>query len=106
MVIKVFSNSNYYWPIPWYLRRYPNVGYYAHPAHSREEAAAAVTLCDVRLDDEMNPLLMDTDLMNGYNEVRNEVFYETFIRMDVWTKYLEGKNGGVIKRIAPPPPAE
>jgi predicted membrane-bound mannosyltransferase len=106
MIIKVFSNGNYYWPIPWYLRHYPNVGYFAHPPASKEEAAAPVTVCAIELDDKLEPLLSDDDLMNGYNEVRNGVFYETFIRMDVWTTYLNGKNGGVIKRIAPPPPAE
>jgi uncharacterized protein (TIGR03663 family) len=106
MVIKVFSNSNYYWPLPWYLRRYPHVGWYSHPPASKEEAAAPVTVCAVEMDEQMSDLLNDTDLMNGIDEVRNGVFYETFIRMDVWTTYLNGKNGGVIKRIAPPPPAE
>ncbi len=106
MVIKVFSTSNYYWPLPWYLRHYPNVGWYSHVPLSKEEASAPVTVCATQMDEQMSGLLDDTDLMNGIDEVRNGVFYETFIRMDVWTTYLNGKNGGAVRRIAPPPLAE
>ncbi len=106
LVIKVFAQDNYYWPLPWYLRRYPNVGFYNHTPRSKEEALADVTMCDAVLDDEMTALLGDADLMNGINEVRNEVFYDTFIKMDVWTSYLTKKNGGVMKKFIPPPPAD
>ncbi len=105
MVIKVFSTSDYYWPLPWYLRRYPNVGYYSHAPKTKEEAEAEVTLCDTTLDDQLTALLTD-DLMNGINEVRPRTYFvETFIRMDVWTTYLNWKNGGVVKKFVPPPPA-
>jgi len=107
ILIKVFGTSNYYWPLPWYLRRYPNVGYYPHAPATKKEAAADITVCDTALDEPLTALLGDDDLMNGINEVRPRTFFvETFIRMDVWTTYLNAGNGGVTKKFVPPPPAE
>ena len=102
MVIKVFTEGNYYWPLPWYLRQYPNVGYYNHVPTSKAEAEAAVTLCTTNMDEPMTALLTD-DIMNGMNEVRNQVFYEAFIRMDVWTAYVNQLNGGQQRKFVPPP---
>ena len=102
LVIKVFATSNYYWPLPWYLRHYPNVGYYPHAPTSKAEAEAAVTMCSPELDEQMTALLTD-DLMNGMNEIRPGVFFESFIRMDVWTAYVNQLNGSQQRKFVPPP---
>ena len=36
MVIKVISKDNYYWPLPWYLRKYSRVGYFGHMTPTTE----------------------------------------------------------------------
>jgi uncharacterized protein (TIGR03663 family) len=45
LVIKVITPWNY-WPLPWYLRRYPNVGYY-HDVPDDPNAAVIITSPEV-----------------------------------------------------------
>lgn len=86
MVIKVFSVDNYYWPLPWYLRRFPNIGYWNEVPL---DADAPVVLASPEFDDQLQKRLNDTHLMHGYFGVRPGVFLEMWIRLDLWKTYLE-----------------
>ncbi len=88
MVIKVFSKDNYYWPLPWYLRQFPNQGYYIGVP---SDVQAPIVLADPDYDDILTKRLGDTHLMNHIYGLRPGTFYEIWIRMDVWTAYLEWK---------------
>jgi uncharacterized protein (TIGR03663 family) len=85
MVIKIFSSDGYYWPLPWYLRRFPNVGYWVGVP---QDSDAPVILASAEFDDELTRRLDKTHLMTGYFALRPGVLMETWVRLDLWQKYL------------------
>jgi uncharacterized protein (TIGR03663 family) len=94
MVIQVISVDNYYWPLPWYLRRFPNIGYWnAVPtgADAQQLTAASVVLASPEFDDALQKQLNDTHLMHGFFGLRSNVFLEEWIRMDLWQKHVEAR---------------
>ena len=89
-IIKVISTDGYYWPLPWYLRRFDpdSVGYYnGIPA----DATAPIVIASSELDEELTKRLGDNYIMTGYTGLRPGVTYETFVRMDLWAAYLQWK---------------
>jgi len=86
MVVQVFSVDNYYWPLPWYLRRFPNVGYWTEVP---QDADAPIILASQEFDDTLTKRLGDTHLMHGIYGIRPNVFFELWVRMDVWKAYVE-----------------
>lgn len=88
MVVKIVSKDNYYWPIPWYIRQFPNQGYYIGVP---DDVQAPIVLADPDFEDALTKKLGDTHLMNHIYGLRPGAFYEIWIRMDVWTAYLEWK---------------
>jgi len=86
MVIKVLSVDNYYWPIPWYLRSFQNVGYWVGMP---SDPAAPVVIASSELDQELTKRLDPTHLMIGYFQLRPSVFYEVWVSMDLWRAYLK-----------------
>jgi len=98
MVIKVFSVDPYYWPLPWYLRRFANVGYWTKvPA----DADAPVVICSPEFDEELIRRLDATHLMTGHFGLRPKVLLEVWVRMDLWEPYIMGRQ----KAKPPGPPA-
>jgi predicted membrane-bound mannosyltransferase len=88
MVVKVFWSDGYYWPIPWYLRRFKNVGYWRGvPA----EADAPLIFAAPEYDEELTRRLDPSHLMNGYVGLRPRTVAMVWVRMDLWTKYIESK---------------
>jgi uncharacterized protein (TIGR03663 family) len=93
MVIKVIWNDPYYWPIPWYLRRFDNVGYWtAVPP----DPAAPLVLCSPELDEPLTKKLDATHIMTGFKGLRPGVPVESFVDMKLWERYLK-------TRPKPPP---
>ncbi|HEV2474524.1 MAG TPA: flippase activity-associated protein Agl23, partial [Chthonomonadales bacterium] len=62
MVIKVFSVDNYYWPLPWYLRDFQNVGYWNEVP---PDPAGPVIIASPEFDDTISKRLPDY-YMTGY----------------------------------------
>jgi uncharacterized protein (TIGR03663 family) len=68
-----------YWPLPWYLRDYPNVGYWGHVVPTREP----VVIAEESQQAEMQPILGDRyDRIGAYN-LRPGVVLVLFVRRDV-----------------------
>lgn len=88
MVIKVFSVDEYYWPLPWTLRRFPNIGYWTQIP---QDVDAPLVLVSPEFDEEATKRLDATHLMTGYYSMRPNAFFQVWVRMDLWTKYLEIK---------------
>lgn len=96
MTVYVIWPDSYYWPLPWYLRRLPNVGYFnSIPA----DANAPVVLAHPQFDEALTAKLQQTHLMTGYYGIRPSVFVEVWVRMDVWQAYLATHNTGHKLRI-------
>lgn len=86
LVIKVISKDGYYWPLPWTLRRFDQVGYFTEvPA----DLAAPVVLASPEFDEAVTAQLKETHVMTGFFGLRAGVLYETFVELKLWEKYLK-----------------
>ncbi|MDQ2732095.1 MAG: TIGR03663 family protein [Armatimonadota bacterium] len=86
MVVMVISHDAYYWPIPWYLRQFPNVGYFTEVPSG---PLGTVILASPDFDAALQKRLSGQYKMTGYNGLRPAVFYETWVKMDAWKAHLE-----------------
>jgi hypothetical protein len=87
MVIQVLSSDGYYWPLPWYLRRFPNVGYWT--GHLPEDLDAPVILASPEFDEALTRRLDATHLMTGYFGLRPGALMQLWVRLDLWRAYLK-----------------
>jgi len=86
LVIKVLSKDGYYWPLPWTLRRFDQVGYFTEvPA----DLAAPVVLASPEFDEAVTARLKETHVMTGFFGLRAGVLYETFVELKLWEAYLK-----------------
>jgi len=86
MVVKVMCPGGDYWPLPWYFRTLPQVGYYGNvPKDPFADAVVAGSRIAPPLDD-----LSDRKwIMAGYYEQRPKVFVTLYARFTLWKDYIE-----------------
>lgn len=85
LVIKVASPEHDYWPLPWYLREFENVGWYDKlPNEPLPPIIIANSLAGVDVDEKTNKEW----LMVGLFEMRPRVFFELFVEFKWWEKYV------------------
>lgn len=83
LMVKVMGEE--YWPIPWYLRMYPDVGYWnAVPP----QPDADVIISTVGLEEALEPVLRD-DYSAEYIGLRPGVVLLLRTRLDLWTSYVD-----------------
>jgi uncharacterized protein (TIGR03663 family) len=92
MPVYVVSVDNYYWPLPWYLRKFPNVGYVVGqmPADLSE---ASVILASPEFEDALTKRLDATHVMKDSYGLRPGVFFDRWVRMDLWRAYIQTRQG-------------
>ena len=80
--VEVMSPDSY-WPLPWYFRRLPNIGYWDNiPAHT----PAPIRILAPRLTP---PFEQDgADTMAGDYQLRPNVFLQLYARSNLWSQYL------------------
>lgn len=84
MLIKTIAPDSDYWPLPWYLRRFQNLGWWdALP----QDPYAPVMIVSSRLDAQLDE--KKTHLMVGLFQLRPEVFLELYVELNLWKAYLE-----------------
>jgi len=76
-----------YWPLPWYLREYPNVGYW----EQLPEGSEAVIQVFSFLGDQEVPELDETAYMSELRGLRESVFLLIFIEMELWDKQFPNR---------------
>ena len=84
MIINVYSIDEYYWPLPWYLRRFPNVGYW-----TKTPADAPLILASPQFDEELTRRLKNTHIMTGFYGLRPGVLLQLWVRDDFWQRFLK-----------------
>ena len=83
--VAVVWEDAYYWPLPWYLRRFSQVGYWnGLPA----DPAVPLLIASPRYDADLTRQLDATHLMTGYYAVRPNVLAQLWVRMDLWEAHL------------------
>jgi uncharacterized protein (TIGR03663 family) len=96
MVIKVFSIDEYYYPLPWYLRRFPNVGYWTSVP---QDADAPVALASPEFEGQLTQRLGRTHQSTGYYGLRPTALFEVWVRKDLWQAYLKTRPVSKVPRI-------
>ncbi|MDA1274261.1 MAG: TIGR03663 family protein [Verrucomicrobia bacterium] len=85
-VIKIIAPDSDYWPLPWYLRRFKHSGWYETlPDDPFAPIVAVSSILDARLDDKSDRKWV----MVGLSELRPGKFFELYVELDLWKKYVE-----------------
>jgi len=83
-VVKVISPESY-WPLPWALRKFKNVGWYDElPA----DPYAPIILTSAKLDAKLDDKSDKRWIMTGYYELRPNVFLELYVERGLWEKFV------------------
>ena len=83
-LIKVIAPDDDYWPLPWYLRRFTQTGWYSRlPADPFAPLMIVARQLDARLDEsKTHPMVQMFQLRPG-------VFLELYVEADLWRRYVE-----------------
>lgn len=84
-LVKVIAPGSEYWPLPWYLRRLHQIGWYeALPDDPLAPIVVVASQFDARLDEKSGKKWV----MAGMTELRPKVFLELYVELELWTKYV------------------
>jgi uncharacterized protein (TIGR03663 family) len=85
-VVKIIARDGDYWPLPWYLRRFKHVGWYEKVPNDPFAPVVVVSSeFDVKLDDRSERKW----IMVGLSELRPGKFFELYVELELWKKYVE-----------------
>lgn len=82
-VIEVVAKEGDYWPLPWYLRGYEHVGWWAQ-APARLVAPVVIASAGLKLPEDVT----ESHVMAGYFQLRPGVFLELHVERQLWEKYV------------------
>jgi uncharacterized protein (TIGR03663 family) len=84
--VMVIWHDEYYWPLPWYLRRYGPIRRWDHVP---DGPAPAVVVASAESNPELAKRLDRTHQMPSFYEMRRNVFVVLWVRKDVWEAHLQ-----------------
>lgn len=83
-VVKVISPESY-WPLPWSLREFKNVGWYDElPA----DPYAPIVLCSAKLNAKLDDKSDKRYIMAEFYQLRPNVFLELYVERGLWEKFV------------------
>lgn len=85
-VIKIIAPESDYWPLPWYLRRFANRGWYEKLP---EDPYAPIVIVSSRLNARLDERSGKKWIMVGLSELRPAVFFELYVELELWKRYVE-----------------
>lgn len=85
MVIKVIAPEHNYWPLPWYLRSFKNIGWYDKLP---EDPLAPIVICGAGINAELDEKTNKDWLMVGLYEMRPRFYFEMYVEFKYWEKYV------------------
>ena len=84
-VVKVVMPGNDYWPLPWHLRRFQNVGWYEQlPADALSPVLIVSSKYNARLDEKSERKW----ILAAIHELRPQVFLELYVELELWKQYV------------------
>lgn len=85
-LVKVMATHNDYWPLPWYLRKFRNVGWWGEIP---EDPLAPIMIVSSSFQAAFDERPEKTHLMAGYFQLRPQVFFELYVELNLWRRYVE-----------------
>jgi predicted membrane-bound mannosyltransferase len=84
-VVEIMGAESY-WPLPWYLRRFTNIGFFDKIPN---QPLAPIMIVSTALHAAFDDRPEKTHLMAGYFQLRPGVFFELYVNLDLWRAYLK-----------------
>lgn len=88
--IAVVTNPQDAWPMPWYLRAYPNTGYWNDLQAIPPAFSPSFYICSLEHEPAVSAHTADHYQIE-YWGLRNEVILALYMRRDLWNRYLASK---------------
>jgi uncharacterized protein (TIGR03663 family) len=85
-VLKVMASESDYWPLPWYLRRFKQIGWYDTVP---EDPYAPIIICSADLAAQLDDKSERKWIMTGLTELRPGKFFELYVELELWKKYVQ-----------------
>jgi predicted membrane-bound mannosyltransferase len=86
MLVQVIASNADYWPLPWYLRDYANVGYWNEVPEGPLKAPMVV--CSVDLEETVLQRL-EGEYQSEYFGLRPHSLLAVFIHKDLWDQFID-----------------
>lgn len=83
LLVKVIASDGDYWPLPWYLRGFKQIGWWDHIP---DDPFAPIMVVSAGLHAALDE--KKTHLMVGYYQLRPQTFLELYVRLDLWQAWL------------------
>jgi hypothetical protein len=90
MLVKVIAGPYEQWPLPWYLRRMPRVGYWSRAAEAGALDGAPVIVASQENTAELDAALGDRYVAEFYG-LRPEVVLALYVERPLWERFLESR---------------
>ena len=84
--VKVSAPGSDYWPMPWYLRRFKQIGWYEKMP---DDPYAPIVVASAKLDARLDEKSGRKWIMVGLTELRPGKFLELYVELELWKKYVE-----------------
>lgn len=95
MMIEVITPEHEYWPLPWYLRSFPNTGWWSEV--SMDVPAAPVIIASASVEPDVVTKLYElpppgqrhlyVPLFDSYTELRPTVEVRGYVITELWDRY-------------------
>jgi uncharacterized protein (TIGR03663 family) len=95
LYMQVISPANDYWPLPWYLRAFTNIGWWQEVDES--SPSAPLILASSKVEPAIMRKLYElpppgqrplyVPLFDGYLEMRPQIEWRGYVRKDLWDRY-------------------
>lgn len=99
MYIEVIFPNDDYWPLPWYLRAYPNIGWWKEVDDSKP--AAPVIIASPSVEEALMRKLyalpppgqkhLYVPIFDSYKELRPRIEIRGYVRKDLWDAFIQQK---------------
>jgi uncharacterized protein (TIGR03663 family) len=90
MLVKVIAGAYEQWPLPWYLRRMTQVGYWSHAAEAGPPDGAPVIVASQENTPALDAVLGDRYVSEFYG-LRQDVILTMYIERALWERFLASR---------------
>ena len=97
LTVEVICPGGDYWPLPWYLRSFPNVGWWSEV--DEEAPAAPIIIASPKVEQALLRKLYElpapgkrdlyVPLFNSYTELRPQVELRGYVAKDLWDRFQQ-----------------